>query len=239
MKWTFDKTGRFPQRPYYPDREIDRICEQAVREFMTSKYGRVNYPISTDDLTIMVEQHVQDLDLYADLSHLGDDVEGVTQFLPSDKPRMSISVQLQAHNRENRLRTTITHELGHVLLHRCLWSFDQLPLFAEQTTTDTHSCQRNAILSASSVDWLEWQAGYASGALLMPFSTLTDLVDTFAKDTGTVRPFPDTSAVGRTLIEHVRQYFRVSYDAARVRLLQLKHLTDDDVLPRVGPSLFD
>lgn len=123
MKWVKDKTGRFPQRPHYLPEEIDDECERVIRDFLTKKYGKVEFPIKTDDLTILIEQNA-DLDSYADLSGEPGDVEGVTEFTPGQRPVVRIANALSATNMENRLRTTLTHEWGHAHFHQFV--FDEL-----------------------------------------------------------------------------------------------------------------
>jgi len=66
----------------------------------------------------MIEQNGADLDPYADLSVHGADVEGMTEFFPNRGPKVSISEKLSNDGRrENRFRTTLTHEFGHVKFH--------------------------------------------------------------------------------------------------------------------------
>ncbi len=44
MKWVKGKSGRFSQRPHYLPGEIDDECERVVREFLTKRYGEVEFP---------------------------------------------------------------------------------------------------------------------------------------------------------------------------------------------------
>jgi hypothetical protein len=87
--WSVDKSGRFPQRLFLRAAEIDRDCERLVTAFLQQRYGEVRFPISTNDLTILVEQHCASLNQYADLSGEGDEVEGMTCFLPDELPERS------------------------------------------------------------------------------------------------------------------------------------------------------
>lgn len=75
MKWVPDKTGRFGRRPHYQPEEIDAQCERLIQKFLSKKYGKVEFPILTDDLTILVEERA-DLDSATDLSHEEGEVEG-------------------------------------------------------------------------------------------------------------------------------------------------------------------
>ena len=78
VRYVRDSTGRFSERPHYEPKELDRECENIVGKFLTRKYGKAAFPLSTDDLTQVIEREAEDLDLYADLSKYGADVEGVT-----------------------------------------------------------------------------------------------------------------------------------------------------------------
>jgi len=84
MIWVKDRTGRFPKRPHYERDELDVECERTVDHFLQGRHGSIKYPISTDDLTILLEQNVGNLDLYATDAELGEDVEGVTDFFPKE-----------------------------------------------------------------------------------------------------------------------------------------------------------
>jgi hypothetical protein len=186
----------------------------------------VAYPIATDDLTVLAEQVTSDFDLGADLSQEGADVEGMTEFLHNAKPRVRIARELSDDpRRENRLRTTVAHELGHVKFHNFQWEqpgLAQPRLFGEVSSSVSLRCRRENIIGAKEVDWMEWQAGYASGALLMPYTSLRQLVQKFV-DTHDLpsRSRPDAS---QHLLTQVQSCFQVSQDAARVRLSQLNWL---------------
>lgn len=230
MKWVRDQTGRFPERPHYLPAELDDTCEQLVDAFLKQRHGAVRYPISTDDLMVLVEGKASDLDLYADFSREAGEVEGVTEFLQGDKPRVRIAAGLtQDARRENRLRTTLTHELGHVEFHAFLFALprpDQLFALPESAEPDrAAACRRETILSTSMSDWMEWQAGYACGALLMPLTALRAVVRSVFEQLGIAGPTPARSLAGETLIASVLEAFQVSSDAARVRLTKVGHLS--------------
>ncbi len=218
MKWIPDPTGRFPQRPFYERDELDRECEQFVGNFLHARYGKTTYPLVTNDLEVLLEQEVEDLDLWADLSSDGLEVQGKTIFSPKGKPAVQITLELQDPNRENRLRTTLAHELGHVRFHNYLYG-----LHAGAPST---CCSDNVIIDASHVDWLEWQAGYCSGAFLMPLNDLRRTVRKAKRQIGFDTEPTVLSSEGQAFIHMVKDAYLVSVDAARVRLLQLKCLAE-------------
>ncbi len=223
MKWVRDKTGRFAQRPHYLPEEIDDECERQIRAFLTKKYGKVEFPTKTDDLTVFIEEKA-DLDSYADLSGEPGEVEGVTEFVPHRRPVVRISGALSAPNMENRLRTTLTHEYGHVHFHQFM--FEELEaqpasLFPRHEQAHTNKCHRDNMIGASERDWMEWQAGYACGAILMPAAALVETVNRFREEKKL--PYANLllgSEQGQQLITLVTSTFRTSRDAARVRLLK-------------------
>lgn len=232
MKWVTDRTGRFSKRPHYLPEELDAECEATINAFLKKHRGSVQFPILTDDLTILLEQNTNTLDLYSEPSDLGEDVEGVTDFYSSRRPDVRINKRLTEDTHlENRLRTTLTHELGHVLLHGFMFDGVMRPgsLFDAVEKSESNQCKRSNILTARETDWMEWQAGFACGAYLMPITALTKTIQQFVRKEAIQGPriFLQTDA-GSALVDEVVRAFSVSKDAARVRLLQRGFLTETE-----------
>ena len=238
MKYVRDTTGRFDQRPHYEMSELDEACEHIITGFMQEQHGRLILPIPTDDLTKLIERDADDLDLYADLSDEGPDVEGITYFRPGQKPTVRIASGLSERSRpENRLRTTLSHEYGHVKFHDPLWQRVKTPtlsLFAETNSMSVQKCQRARIVNAAASDWMEWQAGYICGAILMPVGALRKLVQIYLERYNLYAPLSVSTQAARVLITQFASQFAVSQDAARVRLIKMGYITEQEV----GPSLF-
>ena len=219
MKWTRDTSGRFRQRPHYLNDELEQICEDAVVTFLRDRHSKVAFPITTADLTVMIEQAVDDLDCGCEL---GEGIDGLTDFFPRRRPRVKIASRLQEPHLENRLRTTLTHEYGHVILHGFLFAVEEdiKKLFDGKAKDTRNTCHRDHI-HGGSADWMEWQAGFACGALLMPQTELIRVVKAFRQAEGI--PYADIGVNadgGKRLIQKVTDEFQVSQDAARVRLEQ-------------------
>ncbi|MCL5962726.1 MAG: ImmA/IrrE family metallo-endopeptidase [Chloroflexi bacterium] len=209
-----------------------------VESFLLSHNGHVNYPLTTNDIFILLESKVDDLDVYADLSAEGNDVEGLTDFFVDGTVGVRVARHLSEDpRRENRYRTTLSHELGHVRFHRDAYNraTQQMALSDDLVLKQSTRCKRDTMLNASQVDWLEWQAGYASGSILMPITLLRKVVTEFREQANLFVPIFVGSAAGEDLIGKVQTAFQVSADAARVRLLQIKYLSES--VP--SPSLFD
>lgn len=230
-------TGRFSQRPHYDPKELDQECEMLIVDFLKSQNGAATFPVSTDDLTRLVERDSDDLDLYADLSAFGPAVEGMTEFRRGSKPRVSISAELANDDRrKNRLRTTLTHEYGHVHFHAYLWDVEPPgpDLLGRNPHADKQICKRDDIYNAARTDWMEWQAGYVCGAVLMPVGFVRRLIKPYLDANDLYGIVGTNDSYGQELIRLVQEGFAVSSDAARVRLTKL------DILGPVGagPSLF-
>jgi hypothetical protein len=183
----------------------------------------VRYPISTDDLTVLLETLVDDLDLYADLSQEEGEVEGVTDFFRGGRPKVRISNRLSSDPRlVNRFRTTLTHELGHVKFHAFMFNGPSTAsLFPAESPELSNKCKRANMLQASQTDWMEWQAGFTCGAFLIPASALRETIRRFMEErNAAIARFAVGSEEGESLISAVADQFQVSRDAARVRLLQ-------------------
>lgn len=237
MKMIPDNTGRFGRRPFYDARELDNECERLIRDLLLTRKKKIEYPVSTDDLTVLIEMHDADLDSYADLSAYGDDVEGVAEFFPSRGPKVSISERISGdERRENRYRTTLTHEFGHVKFHGPLWAekFATGDLLDRRPDANEAISKRENILNAPQSDWMEWQAGYISGALLMPVTPVRRLVSEYCGPRELHGDIHVSSEHAGRLLQMVLDQFAVSEEAARVRLIKLSLLT----LTQGQPSLF-
>jgi len=76
---------------------------------------------------------------------------------------------------------THTHEFGHVKFHGPLWAqkFANGDLLERGVNSNKAISKRDNILDAPQSDWMEWQAGYISGALLMPATPVRRLVSDY------------------------------------------------------------
>ena len=72
---------------------------------------------------------------------------------------------------------------------------------------------------------MEWQAGYAGGALLMPITPLRETVESALSEWGVGKPVLSGTDRHSELIERVVGAFAVSKDAAKTRLIKLGFVT--------------
>lgn len=89
MKYVRDTLHGFRERPHYEPAELDSMFEKIVVDFLRQKHGKAEFPITTEDITVLIERDVSDLDQYADLTSYGSNVEGVTEFVRSGTPKVS------------------------------------------------------------------------------------------------------------------------------------------------------
>lgn len=225
MRYVKDLTGRFAMRPHYEPAELDKECEKILSGFFN---GRIPTPIDTDSLARLIERDTSDFDPGADLTRYGADVEGVTEFLPHKKPKVRIVAELAYDDvRQNRYRTTLTHEYGHVHFHAYLFATEPQggDLFSSAPAKGGEQiCKRDGIINARKADWMEWQAGYVCGALLMPVTALRHVVAGYQEQNKLFGPAAERTEHAVRLIDTIRTEFQVSADAARIRLLQLSHI---------------
>jgi hypothetical protein len=214
-----DRTGRFPERPHYHIDELEADSENLITDFLMRRYGQLVIPVPTPALVALLERDAQAIDLYCDLTAEGEEIHGLTEFFPGSKPRVSVARELSfQHWRAHRLRSTLTHEYGHVHWHASL--YDRYCGHGER-----HKCARGNVLpQKSDCDWMEWQAGYVSGVLLMPKSRVALYVTAFHAERAIEGPLDPKSIEGRVLITRTAELFNVSEEAAEVRLGQLGYL---------------
>jgi hypothetical protein len=221
VKMIPDRTGRFPERPHWEIRELEQMCEETITAFLRQHFGFERIPVPTEAVTMLIERDAADLDLATNLSDDVHEVFGFTQFERGRKPLVTIARELwEQRHRNNRLRTTLTHEYGHVMLHT--WLYDKYG-----AARGPHRCYWQSLLPTGQVvDWFEWQAGYASGALLMPESFTRRTVEAYFQNRSERPPVAKGSSEASVLCQRISLAFDVSVEAATVRLSQLGYLTE-------------
>jgi hypothetical protein len=220
VKMIPDRTGRFRERPYWESSELEEISDRTITGFLRERYGFDRIPVPTEALTLLIERDAADLDLSANLSDQEHEVFGVTYFFSGKRPQVKILRELWEQSwRVNRLRTTLAHEYGHVLLHAWLYDRPEAP-------PGPQTCYwRTMLPSMSTIDWMEWQAGYVSGALLMPESFIRRAAEAYFQRRHIGTPVPRDTREGAELAQRISLVFEVSPEAATVRLSQLGFFT--------------
>jgi len=171
MRWINDRSGRFPKRLYFETlAELDDECERLVDFVHFRRRGtKFGVPLDDDTLQVLVEEYA-DLDLFANLEP---GVEGETEFRPNERPLIRMSAEIANDpRRRNRLRTGLAHEWFHAAFHRTAWEilWARNRRAGDSIGAPVGKCNRETMIGAADRDWTEFQAGYASCAILMPRS---------------------------------------------------------------------
>lgn len=205
------------------------MFERIATEFLKEQTAAVRFPLSTADLWSLLKRGVRDLDQHTDSSKFGNRFEGITEFFYRGKPRVTIAGKLVRREKyANRLRTALAHEYDHVQLHAHLCKIGQVRTSTSMVDSEKRSivirCRRKTMIDAAPSNWMEWQASYACGALLMPMTYVKRLTPNYLAINGLEGLVASDSAHGEALICMVVEEFEVSRDAARVRLEALNIL---------------
>jgi Zn-dependent peptidase ImmA (M78 family) len=218
MKLLRDPLGRPIPRLFFEGDELDVECERIVENHMKLHAGGFRLPIPTDEIVRMVDMESEDFNMFAELP---EDEEGYTDYFFERLPDVMISNRLSDPRYENRLRFTLCHEFGHVHFHAPLWRNAGIPA-DRRPAEPCWTCHRDTIVTAPENDWMEWQAGYIGGALLMPKSHVSSLSAETAARHGKGLPLRTDTVEGRKLIGRTSWRCQVSWEAARIRLLRLQ-----------------
>jgi len=216
---------------FQPTKRMDTTAEQVIMAHVRARRSSDYFPLSTDDLTTLIEKHAAELDTFAELAEFGDGVEGLTLFQPRAKPIVRVSVTLSEGANENRLRSTLAHELGHVLLHDPLFQRKAQDSLFDANVQYLQVCYRDGAEAIGQGDLFEYQAWYMCGALLMPLSELTARVAARAQASNSYSEIWQHSATGLDVIEDASSWFGVSKALARIRLLKSGLITDTEPSP--------
>jgi hypothetical protein len=86
-------------------------------------------------------------------------------------------------------------------LHDFLWQMEahNLTMHEQLSRQPSPKCERDKILGASEADWMEWQAGYLSGSLLMPLSYVKAAVGTYCETRKLFAPIVAASSAAQAL----------------------------------------
>ena len=220
------------RRVWYEGSEIDQI--------MTDELTKASLlpNASDDDVAVKIESFVEGyLDLEFDqYAQLESNTLGITRFFSGKPPKIEINRDLTvgAFDTEDKVpgtvgrwRSTVAHEIGHVLLHRQLYDVSpmQPTLFPGGRSDSSRSSslmrclKRDVGYCVGSSDWREVQANMAIGALLMPKPVIGEVVA--AEEERLLlgaRPIDENSPKLQMLVSAVARRFMVSKAAARIRI---------------------
>lgn len=218
MKTIQTHKGPFKKRPYYEQHEIEQTCANELHAL--NLLPKNPEPIRIDRF---IEKRFGITPEYRDLP-VG--VLGYSQFGKKGVEAIVVAKSLDsdsAKSSERRLRTTLAHESGHVLLQGHLFALGKKPvsLFNDGINEPQILCRESCDGShqhAYDGKWWEFQANQTIGPLLLPKILVEEVIDTFLMDLdifGTRSLPPDQRDKAVQLLAEI---FNVNPAAAKTRL---------------------
>ena len=209
--------GRFGKTLYFSDREIDRMCLDALKQS-----GCLPAEPEAIDIEFFVEKHFKaSLDMGTEVDP---DVLGWTLFgkkgeiiLVGVSPSLSADVSLGG---QRRCRATVAHEAGHCLMHPILFMEERTePMWGNLDFSQNRIlCRKEDFGGKYDGRWWEVQANKAIGGLLLPSSLVRKSVEHLLVPQGGLG-LPALPVKNRQkAIEHVAETFEVNKMPAEIRL---------------------
>lgn len=218
---------------FVPEKRMEATAEKIILAHLQKRRQVEDlFPITADDLTTLIEDFVSDLNVYDDLSEFGAGVEGVTLFVPGRKPTVRICPSLSEAFNQNRYRSTLAHEFGHVVLHDPMFQARSGPGLLPSGQPAFQVSFRDGEASQSKSDLYEWQAWHFCRSLLMPSSEVSRLIAMLRGDW--LSDIWVQSDLGSAVIRASSARFGVSEALARIHLVKTGALSETEP----APSLF-
>lgn len=148
-------------------------------------------------------------------------------YLHANARTVLIDNSLLADNQGHRYRYTMGHEGAHDIFHSGYYSYDpnQISMF-DGDVAPMVQCREKALYSVprvkgkwTDIEWMEWQANFLSSVLLMPKEAVRIVVASKKQKNPTMRAM--------AMIQSVSKTFDVSPEAAKYRLQELGHITEN------------
>jgi hypothetical protein len=220
MRTHSTNTGPFLERPYYSSKDIERICEDELRD--SGYFPTVPEPVRIERF---ISKRFNVTPIFEDLPG---GVLGYTTFGRSGVVSMHISSALTEAGTlaaECRATATLAHEAGHGLLHTHLFAFaDQgLSLFKGDPDVSASKilCRDSGSQTAKgSYDgrWWEHQANMVIGPLLMPRSLVKKALQPYLSKQGLLGTEDVDPCTRNEAISSLASTFEVNRIVAKIRL---------------------
>jgi hypothetical protein len=217
------KRGPFKEQPYYTIQEVERICEDALRN--VDLYPTRPEPIRIDRL---IEKHFKVTPVYEDIA---DGVLGFTRFGANGVQAVVVARALDEEgsiSAERRIRTTLAHEAGHGLLHAHLFVLgsQERRLFGDFTEINKPKVLCREVSNGAgnqprSYSWWEYQANLAIGAFLLPRELARLALEPFLSTTGSLGIKILGSSQFDPASKILAETFNINPAVARIRLSEL------------------
>lgn len=132
---------------------------------------------------------------------------------------------LKSLRADTKFAVTIAHEIGHWLFHKVYFArhMSDGQQVARVSDMDTSIEGREGFTLQTDHDWMEHQANYFSGAILMPESAFRKAVENPAiqRFLFITHARSDVDVRDRKLAKQLAHVFQVSEEAARLRMKEL------------------
>lgn len=230
MKNFRDTRGPFPERPFYEQGEVDRICLAELRAIQL---------LPAEPSPIRIERFIEKrFKISVSYEHVPAGVLGYSRFGKQGLEAVVVSRTLSddpSQVAERRVLSTLAHEAGHALLHAHLFALgDPQPgLFGDGVYGPKIMCRDEADPSQAESarytgKWWEYQANQAIGGLLLPSTLVRRALEPLLTAGGGALPgLPDTARSSAASL--LASTFTVNPVVARIRL--------DALFPRQGAQL--
>jgi hypothetical protein len=210
-------SGPFPTRPFYEDKDIERICEDELR--LVNLLPPEPAPVRIDRF---IEKRFR---VIPEARDLPPGVLGYTTFTASGVKEIVIAASLELDDNttnQRRARTTFAHEAGHGLLHAHLFATTthQQQLTGATSTNPQVMCRNEVLDRETAYDgrWWEFQANQAMGALLLPQRLIHIAIAPFLTAEGQLGLTSLLAANREPAARHLSDIFDVNPVVARRRL---------------------
>ncbi len=215
---------------FIPQKRLESTAESLIVTHLQKRRSTVKlFPVTSDDLTTLLENYVSDLSLYDDLSSFGAGVEGITLFIPAKKPLVQVHPKLSESSSQNRFRSTLAHELGHVVLHDPMFQAKAVAGLFGQGQRGSQVSFRDGEITDSTSDLYEWQAWYFCRSLLMPRTMVNQLISELRGDW--LSDIWIRSDLGQSIVQSVSVHFGVSEAMASIQLTKSGALCNEEPVP--------
>lgn len=205
-----DRTGRFPNRVFYTRDELEG---RALATLASISRPLAHYPVTMKELCEITTMQRFSVELEADLP---EGIDANIQFFDSGTGLILLN---SARASKSRLRMSMAHEIGHLVLHRDIIYGAALQNGFYEIPVGDHA-------HSQGYDWLEWQASYFAASLLMPREAL---VEWLKKNKDCVSlPFRANTPERLSVIGGVADDFLVSSEAVRIRFDDLRLIIEED-----------
>jgi hypothetical protein len=219
--------GSIQKRPFYSDKELERICLEALLD--ADLLPVTPSPVRVDRF---VEKHFGCTPEYEPLPP---GVLGFTEFSRQGVARIVVSNELDDATvvSRRRERSTLAHEAGHGLYHGHLFIVEEHPsLLPRERELPTIMCREVADVAvgqarsgnrvaARQTPWHEYQANRAIGALLLPQALVRRAAGSYLLSDGLFGEVRLPEAARPKLIEDLIEIFDVNRPVAKIRIDQL------------------